>query len=74
MEIRTNIKGIPCIVRVTNWVPYNAGNDGEEHSGGFGDFDVLDTRGKPAIWLQRQMKVDDYDRIRVEVSTMLGER
>lgn len=55
------LDGIPCIIKILNWEPYVPGFIGGppercyESEGGYGDFDILDRRGKKALWLEKKM-------------------
>ncbi len=51
LDLDWRIAGIPCRVRLTT---YERGTDGCI------EYDVLDSRGRPAPWLER--KVSDEDR------------
>lgn len=72
-DIETHIGGIPCVVRVLSWEPYvPAKISGPPENcypaeGGYGDWEVLDRRGKPAPWLARKMTDQDVRRIDQEV-------
>lgn len=60
-DFDTRVCGIPCIVRVTYWEPYiPAKVSGPPEycypaEGGCGDWEILDTRGRPAPWLEKKM-------------------
>jgi len=65
----TFIQGIPCQARVTYFFeqkPLGPGADSDYDCYGYTvvDFDVLDTRGRPAPWLERKMT--DADRAAIE--------
>ena len=69
-DIETRVCGIPCIVRVTSWEAYVPAkvSGPPEHcypaEGGYGDWEILDSRGRPAPWLEKKMT--DADRQDVE--------
>lgn len=73
MEFDTRVCGIPCIVRVTYWEAYlPAKVFGPPEScypaeGGEGDWEILDTRGRPAPWLERKMTDRDRNLLSEEV-------
>ena len=66
-DIETRVCGIPCIVRVTHWEPYDPGRtSGPPEScyppeGGEGEWEILDRNGKPAPWLERKMTDRDQN-------------
>lgn len=68
-EFNVRICGIPCVVRVTHWekyVPaYTSGlpENCYPAEGGYGDYEILDRRGRPAKWLERKMTGADRDRL-----------
>ncbi len=72
-EFDTRVCGIPCIVRVTYWEPYlPAKTYGPPENcypaeGGEGDWEILDTRGRPAPWLERKMTDRDRNLLSEEV-------
>ncbi len=60
-EFEARCCGIPCLVRVTYWEPYRpACVDGPPEycypaEGGQGDWELLDVRGRRAVWLERKL-------------------
>ena len=72
-EFETRVCGIPCIVRVTSWdayVPAKVGGPPEycyPAEGGEGDWEILDTRGRPAPWLEKKMTDRDHRLLSEEV-------
>ncbi len=72
-EFDTRVRGIPCIVRVTYWEPYiPAKISGPPENcypaeGGEGDWEILDTRGRPAPWLEKKMTPEDHRKLSREV-------
>jgi hypothetical protein len=72
-EFESNVCGIPCIIRVTDWEPYQPAilraDPGDSHpsEGGEGEWEILDTKGRAAPWLERKMTSDDQSRITQEV-------
>jgi hypothetical protein len=73
MEFDARVCGIPCIVRVTYWEAYLPANvSGPPEScypaeGGEGDWEILDTRGRPAPWLEKKMTDRDRNLLSEEV-------
>jgi hypothetical protein len=65
-EFDVRVCGIPCVVRVIHWerhVPARISGPPENcypAEGGYGDYELLDRRGRPAKWLERKMT--DRDR------------
>ena len=72
-EFESTVCGIPCIIRVTCWEPYRPAyiSGPPEHcypaEGGYGDWEVLDRRGRPAVWLERKLTDRERNRINEEV-------
>jgi hypothetical protein len=72
-EFSTRVCGIPCIVRVLEWeafVPMRTSGHPDNwmpEEGGHGSWELLDTRGRPAPWLERKMKQADIDALSNEV-------
>lgn len=69
-EFESRVCGIPCIVRVTYWeryVPAKVSGPPEycyPAEGGYGEWEILDSRGRPAPWLEKKMT--DADRQEVD--------
>lgn len=69
MEFETRVAGIPCICKVTYFSPGAPGR----YSGPPEDcypeepvefeFEILDSRGRPAEWLERKLTDQDSDRL-----------
>lgn len=65
MEFSTTVCGIPCVVRVTYWDPYDPGyTSGPPErcypaEGGDGEWEILDRNGRPAPWLENKMTERD---------------
>ena len=72
-EFESTCCGIPCIIRVTSWegyVPARLSGHPDNWApaeGGEGDWEILDSKGRPAPWLERKMTSDDQSRITQEV-------
>ena len=66
MEFESNVCGIPCIIRVTNYDHYQPAfiSNCYPAEGGRGDWEVLDRSGRPAPWLER--KLNDRERSRID--------
>ena len=73
MTFTTKICGIPCQVRINNFsaADHNASSSDDFH-GGF-DFEVLDSRGRKADWLERKMGWDDEQQLTHEIETQYFE-
>ncbi len=73
IEFDTRVCGIPCIVRVTYWeayIPAKISGPPENcypAEGGEGDWEILDTRGRPAQWLEKKMTDRDHKLLSQEV-------
>lgn len=69
MKFDSRISGIPCVIKITNWIPYIAattiGHPDNCHpsEGGYGDWEVCDRKGKPANWLGSKLTPKDRARI-----------
>lgn len=71
MKFDTHIVGIPCQIEINyaekgfdgrrghpdNWLP-------DEDP--FISYDILDRNGRPAPWLQRKMKTEDFEKVTEE--------
>ena len=79
-EFESTVCGIPCIVRVLEWEPfvpmYTGGHPDNwmPEEGGYGHWEILDRRGRPAPWLERKMTQADQDRIAAEVYDKMENR
>ena len=68
-EFNTTVCGIPCIVRVLSWEPYLPAkvNGPPEYcypaEGGYGEWEILDRKGRPAPWLAKKMTAQDESEI-----------
>lgn len=63
----SRVAGIPCQIRVleiTGYVPATRYQPSEREC--ITAFDVLDRRGRPALWLERKLTDADIDRINDE--------
>lgn len=69
----THVAGIPCKVRVTEFVPASPGcrrghpDNWTEDEPAEVDFEILDRRGRPAPWLERKASDGDISRITSEI-------
>jgi hypothetical protein len=69
-EFESTCCGIPCIVRVLSWESYLPAiiraDPGDSHpaEGGYGEWEILDRKGKPAPWLEK--KLTDKERLRID--------
>ena len=76
MTLHTRIAGIPCQIAVTHFLrvkPYSGSArycDSPEDYYGYteAEFDVLDSRGRPAAWLERKLTEQDRERITNEIA------
>ena len=63
------VAGIPAQIGVSHWEPYEpaqlSGPPEFCHpaEGGWGDWELLDRRGRPAPWLERKLTAADEERI-----------
>jgi hypothetical protein len=75
-DFSTRVCGIPCLVRVMYWERYRPAkvSGPPEHcyteEGGWGEWEILDTKGRPAPWLEKKMSDTD----RQQVDTFLFEQ
>lgn len=60
MEFETRVRGIPCICRVTNYYPYippyiygGAPGDALPPEEEYIEYELLDSRGRRACWLDK---------------------
>jgi hypothetical protein len=60
-DLELRVCGIPCLVRVTHWVPWTPcrvtaeADDSYPEDGGYGDWEILDRNARPAPWLARKL-------------------
>lgn len=73
-QIETTIAGIPCVVKVVDFVrvhgsySYDAPSD-LDYSGYVSmDYEVCDRRGRPAPWLERKLTPKERARIEEEIT------
>lgn len=72
-EFESTVCGIPCIIRVLSWEPHlPAKVSGPPEycypaEGGYGDWEILDRRGRPAPWLEKKLTDKERTRIDAEV-------
>jgi hypothetical protein len=72
-KIEATVCGIPCLVGVTYWEPYQRGRycgppeKCYPPEGGRGEWKILDRKGRPAPWLERKMTDQDRDMVNEEV-------
>ena len=72
-EIETEVRGVPCIIRVTSWEPYlppklsGPPDSCCQGEGGFGDYVILTRRGRPATRIEKKMSKLDRERLDLEV-------
>lgn len=70
-EFNARVCGIPCIIRVTYWEAYQPAiiraDPGNSHpsEGGDGEWEILDSRGRLAPWLQSKLDKDPDEQDRV---------
>lgn len=76
MEIETTVAGIPCLAKVTHFhrqAPWRGGahtapSDVDYYGFTECEFQICDRRGRPALWLENKMGVEDVDRITEEIT------
>ena len=72
-DVQTRIAGIPAIVRVTHYIKvkgshdYNAPSDMDFYGYEDYDFDVCDSRGRLAPWLEKKLTNKDLDRVHTDI-------
>lgn len=79
MKIQTRVAGIPCIAKVTHYFcqaphqgsAHTCDSDMDYHGYTECEFDILDRRGRPALWLERKATDDDRQRIEQEITKQL---
>lgn len=68
-EIEARVCGIPCLIGVIDYeayVPAKVSGPPEycyPSEGGYGDWEILDQRGRPAPWLAKKMTAKDHDEV-----------
>jgi len=80
-EIEHRVCGIPCLIGVTDYEAYlpayisGPPDRCYPSEGGCGDWEILDTRGRPAPWLAKKMTAKDEDSVNEAVfEYMEGQR
>ena len=70
-EIETRVAGIPCIIGVEEYQPgsYDKWCDSDVDYYGYSEWEVLDSRGRPAPWLARKLT----DKITREIESEIAE-
>ena len=77
-EIETRVAGIPCIVGVTYFesvrgsYSYHAASDMDYHGYTECEFEVLDSRGRKAAWLERKITAAIQSDIEAEIAEALA--
>lgn len=72
-EIETRVAGIPCVIGVVDYISVagsysqNADSDWDYHGYSESDWVVLDSRGRPAPWLERKLTPALVDRVEQEI-------
>jgi hypothetical protein len=72
-EIETRVAGIPCVIGVVDYISVagsysqNADSDWDYHGYSESDWVVLDSRGRPAPWLERKLTPTLVDQVEQEI-------
>ena len=78
-EIESRVAGIPCLIGVTEFqsvrgsYSYHADSDMDYYGYTESEWVVLDTRGRPAAWLERKLTSADRSRIEQEIAKAMTE-
>lgn len=70
--------GIPCIVSVLDWEPYDPGQiSGPPErcyppEGGWVEFELLDQKGRKAEWLERKMGAGEREDVELAAIQFMG--
>jgi len=78
-EIESRVAGIPCLIGVTEFqsvrgsYSYHADSDMDYYGYSESEWVVLDTRGRPAAWLERKLTSADRSRIEQEIAKAMTE-
>jgi len=68
-EIEARVAGIPCLIGVVDYERYQPAyisgppEDCYPAEGGTGDFEILDSRGRRAPWLEKKITAQDEENI-----------
>ena len=79
-EFESTVCGIPCKIHITEWEMYMPSviraDPGDSHpeEGGYGNWEVLDRRGRPAPWLEKKLTDRERDRIDNEVFNQMEDQ
>lgn len=76
MQFKSRVAGIPCIIEVTHYniikgEGYGAPSDIDARGGVESEFEVLDSRGRRALWLERKMNADMIHNIKSEIAELV---
>lgn len=63
ITIETRVAGIPCQVEILEWEKYRRASRDYDAEGGVGVWRLLDTKGRPAPWLEAKLSDRDIDYI-----------
>lgn len=69
----SHIQGIPCQIKVVYWEPFVPGRfSGPPEQcypdeGGYGEWEVLDRKGRKAPWLEKRLNEQETQRIETEM-------
>jgi hypothetical protein len=73
------VAGIPCVIGVVDYISVagsysqNADSDWDYHGYSESDWVVLDSRGRPAPWLEKKLTSKDERRIEQEISQHMND-
>jgi hypothetical protein len=73
-EIETRVAGIPCLIGVTHYeavngsYAYNADSDWDYEGYTESEWEVLDSRGRPAPWLTKKLTSKIESEIEQEIA------
>jgi hypothetical protein len=75
-QFSSRIDNIPCLIEVTHYLhqpPMGRWADNSNDAAGYTEveFDVLDSRGRPAEWLERKVTQKDRSRIEAEAAKFM---
>lgn len=75
-QIETTISGIPCIVKVLHYsrqegsFSYNAPSDVDYYGYTDMEYEICDSRGRPAPWLEKKLTDKERNRLEEEINEL----
>lgn len=68
-KVESRVAGIPCLIGITDYAAPDRSASGSTDFCGYSEWVVLDTRGRPAPWLERKLTAQ----VKASVESSLNE-